>query len=309
MAIAASSLFIAVGPAGAETLQGHSEIITATDRGQDYLTEALQRFDTTMGGADQGLGARTHAQAVPAIDGSSYDVVENLEGDPGAVWVIPADSPRPAIVTEPNGRISITATSTAPAEAHLGLRDAQGRGVAASSLYWYTPYCYARYSPGVELGSQYGGWSDMCGQWGILQGHNDANYDHYVYKLFATCGPNANWLIRECGVGTKQDPSLSEQPLWTDWAPKADTSGGCRSVNMGLTLFGVSVAGDFQSCEENDITKQAAAPGFTSVWKFGGSTGATSGERTSGQQLGLKWKHGSPAQVALQQWIETRKPR
>ncbi len=148
----------------------------------------------------------------------------------------------------------------------------------------------------------------MCGQWGYLS-VPDSGYDNYVYKLFSTCGPNANWLIRECGVGTKTSPNAGAGVGWTDWAPKQDTTGGCRTISLSLNISAFTVGGNFQNCEENDITKEATAPNFKSAWKFGGTAGGTTANRSPALQIGVRWPTERAADIGVEQWIQPVRPR
>lgn len=140
------------------------------------------------------------------------------------------------------------------------------RAAAKPSFVWYTPTCAARYTqkePGANVSIA---WMDSCTRWGKVTNDGDRQRDHWVFKQYATCKGVGNWALSLCEIGSYRTAGTSTLS-WEDWAPRADSSGSCRSTSLSVSAHGIGVSGSFTACENLDITKGAAGANFKSAWR------------------------------------------
>jgi len=258
----AGSPAMAVGAVG----NGRGNDITDTSRGQ----QAVARL------AD--LSAQFGASTGVKLDRAAYQVVEGIAGDPNAIWVLPKASELPAIQTTPSGVSVIVAAepeATAESTSAAAVVPLASKGIA-----WQSPYCYSRYTEAV-------GWLDHCRQFAQVTYDGDSSRDHWVLKLYGTCKGNSGWWMQRCQLASVKNGTTTQ--YWEDWSPKSDTSGGCRSISISVSAFGVGVSGNYTGCETSDITKGSAAGSFTSAWA---SSGVSQSERAVQSQIAVGVPNG-----------------
>ena len=227
----------------------HPTDITSTDRGESLLEATALR-----------LAPAIAAGQIKGLDLSEYRVVNDLPGDPGATWVIPADVELPKITVTSDGLSVVEVVTPDPVSVHSGGGAAGRPGMSLTgTLTWQSAYCYSRYTEAM-------GWFDHCRQFGYIASDGDTSRDHWVLKQYGTCKSNSGWRMSLCSLSSVRASGTATQ-YWEDWAPTADSSGACRTISISVTAFGVGVSGSYNACETNDITKGAAAGSFGSAWK------------------------------------------
>ena len=182
----------------------------------------------------------------------------------GSIWIVPDGSVLPEVVfTEVDGSFEVIMSVESSPDEAIGLaRGGSLDGGAASragSLSWNAPTCFARYTTTYD-------WFDRCTQWGKIINDGDAARDHWVFKYYGTCKSNAIYYVQSCGLSSARSTNSSTL-YWEDWAPRGDSSGSCRSVSIGVSVFGISASGSYEACDTVDITKSAAAGTFANTFR------------------------------------------
>jgi hypothetical protein len=153
-----------------------------------------------------------------------------------AIRVLPANAP-PSKLTHTSDRFSsITGESTPGDPADAG--SSGGLGVS-----WRPAHCWGQLQPNDR---SFGGWwSDTCQRWGEMVDDNRPDNRSYVHPLNATCSPNTNWVLRECGTGVGPCGDASKpRPLSERRGhPQRTATAPCRDVDLGVTVAGVSFGG------------------------------------------------------------------
>ena len=187
------------------------------------------------------------------VDLRDYRVVKNVPGDEGAVWILPgASAEAPSVTADSSGfQATLPSLAQAPGKDLLA--------AAVPTMSWQAAKCAARWT------NTYG-WMDRCTQWGHIVNDGDSSRDHWVFKTYATCKSLADWNIQTCTLSSKRTIATGLQ-YWEDWAPRADSSGNCRTVSVGVSAYGVSVSGSYSACDQVDITKGAAAGTFSNTFR------------------------------------------
>lgn len=259
----------------------------------DELPPGTEITDSAQGRA---FLAETAARLAPAVatgelrglDLAASRVYDGIPGDPDAIWIVPAGAELPEVTVSADGvHVSIDAVAEAPTSRGIGGAPGKAGLAAAGTLTWQSAYCYARYTEPV-------GWFDHCRQFGYIAADGDTSRDHWVFKQYGTCKSVSGMRMSLCSLSSVRKSGSTTQ-YWEDWAPTADTTGGCRSISISVSAFGVGVSGSYSGCETNDITKGAAAGTFTSAWK--GSV--ASSERAVQSQIAVGVPQGSTPAFTL----------
>ena len=247
--------------------------ITRTETGARALAAFEKRIVAITGNADP-------------IDVAAYGVFAKLEGDPEGVWVLPVGARLPAVTVTRTG-ISMTTAATPTRDPATATHVATS--ASASSIAWQSPHCYARYT-------EVYGWFDHCRQFGKVAYDGDSTRDHWVLKQYGTCKSSSQWTLNRCQLKSVRQ-SGSPTLYWEDWAPDADTSGSCRSIDVGVNVQGISVPLTYTGCERNDITKGSSPGSFTSAWKV--DYGVHQSERAVRSQIAVGVANGKVPMFVL----------
>jgi hypothetical protein len=235
-----------VAPATASISSSYGDAaleITRTSVGQKAIADAYQRFTAS---------AKRNAASLESA--AEYAAYTNVPGDdPHAIWVLPADSPLPTVTRE--GMSLNIVDPPEPAD------DVEPAARAGDPPYVVdqTARCNARYHPIAALG-----WLDRCGQWSYLANSPTPDSIHRSYRNWATCyTPQVVWLMG-CNLSGYLSKGIA---YWQDWAPRSDSTGACRSIDLSLSVGPVGVGGSYTACEQNKITKGEQPATFASSWK------------------------------------------
>lgn len=249
-AVASLAFSLALVPAAAVAAEEGLEVLTDTPAGEAYLEKFEERIEELPG---------------LAPDTSDYAVVSNVPGDiDGAIWILPDGSTLPKVVfTESDGSFEVTFSVESSPEEQIGLARGGsldgGVGSRAGTLSWNAPTCFARYTTTY-------GWFDRCTQWGKVVNDGDSARDHWVFKYYGTCKSNAIYYVQSCGLSSTRSSSSSTL-YWEDWAPRGDSTGPCRSVSIGVSVFGISASGSYEACDTVDMTKFTAPGSFSNTFR------------------------------------------
>ena len=228
---------------------------------EEILVESVARF------SDQ-LSQRNGVATNGGLPGGTPDAVEYqvvaVPGDPDAKWVLPVGSELPAIGA--NGEWGVPGNGPLVDEAAGDTGDNTPNVGGVNNVDWQAPSCLSRYQ---YSGDSAGVWADVCTQWGLAEYSGLQLLRYPIYWMEVTCGKSASVPYTEivkCGMNTH--PTAGQGTVnWVDWAPKQNSSGACRSVSIGLTVFGAGASRQFDACESIKMTKGAVAPTFDTYWE------------------------------------------
>jgi hypothetical protein len=103
-----------------------------------------------------------------------------------------------------------------------------------------------------------GVYMDSCHKDYVLLNEGDNDHNYYAVDYYGTAGPDPQGdpprTLQDAGLAVWSDDSRA---AWHDWDPRADSSGSCSSITLGVSAFGVSIGSSVQRCETWDIGKPA----------------------------------------------------
>jgi len=207
--------------------------ISASELGRDLAAEASARYRSY--GVEAGLN---DLKVMDLGDGNiliapaaAADVVATLDAD------------------GPGYEISTTVGHTLDAPEGVAMA-ADGDVVLAAAAYWSRREsgCFTRW----WVDSAY---MDTCYEISKLINDNDGTQDFWGLEHWSTVG-ETQWGLRDAWInGTRLSGSTWQN--WYRWSPGSDLSGGCRNVNVSVTVLSASLGATFQTCETWDMTKSA----------------------------------------------------
>ncbi|WP_143681419.1 hypothetical protein [Streptomyces sp. 2R] len=131
-------------------------------------------------------------------------------------------------------------------------------------------------------------WNDACYQNWVERYDGNSSWNYYTKKAMSSCKAYKGRLI-SCGHGVER-ASTGPTVYWIDWAPTATQDrNDCRTRAIGVSLFNVSVGGDFDLCERQVINKYSEAGKMSSYWK-----GKVTSTRSTAHQVAVKVTQSSP---------------
>lgn len=254
------TLLLPGATSGASPTPGHHRTdVTTTVAGQKMAREAASRYGSL------GVAARTDGLAV-------------IEDDKG--WVIAPKGLEPEI-DDASGQVTSKATAR-PAntgyaqemrpvvrlQALLPRADtASVAPLADPQPYWQltNSACWSRLYANSGLG-----YMDTCFKSWKMQQEYNLGRDDFLIETFATVTGYQGSGLEWAWIDTSQYGSVAQ--YWVDWAPAGSTSGGCRTIPLGLGAsyagVGASISSAFTACEQLDITKGNPAVWIHENWDY-----------------------------------------
>lgn len=225
----------------------HRKDVTTTTEGKKMAREAAGRYGSL------GIAARPDDLAV-------------IEDDKG--WVIGPKGTEPQI-DDATGKVQIVAdarpanTASVPETRRVAPLAAPRRGADTGTqlpqattpqAYWQltNSHCWSR----IYASSGWG-YMDTCYKiWKMMQETNGSR-DDFLIESYATMTGNSGSGLEWAWIQTTKYGSVAQ--YWVDWAPDASTSGGCRTVPLGVGMsyagVGGSISSAFTACEQLDVSK------------------------------------------------------
>jgi hypothetical protein len=248
--IVAALLLIMPGAssAGSPTGRHIHRNVTATADGQRMIREAAGRYG--------GYGVAGRAENLQVIQDDFGWVIGPAGVDPkidettGAVGFLASAKGQNASAVIPVGRRSMPLFAPRPA----GSKAEMGDLATNPQPYWQftNSGCWSRSYAGSNWG-----YIDTCFKtWKMAQETNPSR-DDFVIETYATARGTSGSGLEWAWIDTQPYGSVGQN--WVDWAPDTSSSGGCRTVPLGVGAsyagVGASISSAFTWCEQMDVSK------------------------------------------------------
>lgn len=99
-----------------------------------------------------------------------------------------------------------------------------------------------------------GTYIDACWRESVFIGDGDTKRTWFALQYWATAGPDTK-LLESAALRAK---SSNANAAWSDWSPRSDSTGNCRTTSVSVSLLGLGVGESYDRCETWDITKFAS---------------------------------------------------
>lgn len=200
--------------------------------------------------ADVAAAAERYDELGVDIPASSLSVFDMVDAETGEVLDRVIVSGEAELVEAEGSEATLAVSSGLPAgaEDHTALLRALRDGSPAWKM-TSTNGCFSRWHyDGVFM--------DSCYKEYVLLNEPDTDRNYYAMEYFGTAGPDPagspTRTLRDAGLAIESQDSRAN---WHDWDPRSDSSGGCSSITLGISAFGVGVSSSVQRCETWDMTK------------------------------------------------------
>lgn len=111
------------------------------------------------------------------------------------------------------------------------------------------------------------GWIDGCWQIWWLNGDNDAGYDYYAWKQYATASSKGIYTLHDAFGSSSRESGSTGPWSWVDWNPQSDMAvGNCSQRTIGVSYI-AEISATYQVCDTWDISKSSTPGTFSNYWR------------------------------------------
>jgi hypothetical protein len=128
----------------------------------------------------------------------------------------------------------------------------------APTFNWVNGWCLSR--------AYYGhGYVDTCFD-EYKMSNDPTSVDHWVLDYYGTLHGSGAGIVG--GQIAAAANSAGSSQSWTGYAPTGDTSGGCRSIQVSLSVAGAGFGTSFDTCENISIWRNSPQVQMSETWQW-----------------------------------------